>query len=241
MDRTLIAMHTSGALLRSKLDEFKKVISPVAKVLIPQLLEIGLQVSVSTLSDDLYADLLQIQEGKNSGEDQKTKYVAGVELVEILLDECLKDYKKKSDAEKKKLRDQVHIVTLNPDLYASGEKEMKEYYFKKLTDSDKKDGEKKYLGLTQPKDGEKGTILAEAFKFPPAPYKNQHLAILRAKLGLAYKDMVLVDDKYENVNDALKLGSHIVYVTGKDALQAIHLEEISSPFEKEPGEGDPAP
>jgi len=87
MDRTLIAMHTSGALLEPKLASFKTSLSSVAKTLIPILLEEKFQISVSTLSDDIYSDILVDKDKKQN--KPVPRYYAGVELVKILLETFL--------------------------------------------------------------------------------------------------------------------------------------------------------
>jgi len=212
MDRTLIAMHTSGALLESKLDTFKRSLSSVARALVPVLLEEKFEVSVSTLSDDLYSDLLM--EKDKLQHKSGNKYFSGIPLVNQLLGTFL-------TAEQIK---PITLVTLNPALYRqpSGDEDpLLLFYHKKLD----------IVGLPalDAKDIKNADWLKEARHYPPANFKNQHLRILRALKGIQFHEMLLIDDKAENVNEAIELGAHGVLVPGKKALEWLDLTKILSP------------
>jgi FMN phosphatase YigB (HAD superfamily) len=210
MDRTLIAMHTSGALQKKQLQDFKNTLSPVARALLPRLIEEKFELSVSTLSDDLYTDLLAEKDRRASR--PVGEYFSGVPLVNKLLEFLPEEQAKK-----------IVLVTLNPALYRpqNGEGDpLAQFYHKKLD----------AIGLPKPdaKDA-KAEWLREARTYPPEQHKNQHLKILRALKGIEFKEMLLIDDKQENVTEAVKLGAHGVLVPGRHALAWEDLGKIVSP------------
>jgi len=81
----------------------------------------------------------------------------------------------------------------------------------------------KDLGIPQPSDSgsrdKKDQLLKDCYSYPPEPYKIHHLRILRVLTGLEYNEMILIDDKAENVDKAIELGSGGLLVEGKDALE----------------------
>jgi len=117
------------------------------------------------------------------------------------------------------------MVTLNPALYkppTGSDDPLLISYHKKLD----------IIGLPKAKEG-KAEGLQLARQYPPQNFKNQHLCILRALKGVQLNEMVLIDDKAENVSEALDLGAYGVFVPGKQALAWIDLTKIISP-EKTP-------
>jgi len=124
MDRTIIAQHSRGAILESKLLQFLSTISPVVEVLIPYLLDKGIKVAIATLSDDFYSKLLT-ERDKRMGKTRDSVYLSGAELVKKILAKFLTIAQLK----------EVIMVTLNPDLYSaeSDDDEGKQFFFDKLT------------------------------------------------------------------------------------------------------------
>jgi len=140
------------------------------------------------------------------------QYYAGVELVRILLETFLSEEQIK----------QIIMVTLNPALYkppTGADDPLLVAYNKKLD----------MIGL--PKDAKEGKAegLQLARQYPPQNFKNQHLCILRTLKGVQLNEMVLIDDKAENVSEALDLGAYGVFVPGKKALAWVDLTIFLSP------------
>jgi len=68
--------------------------------------------------------------------------------------------------------------------------------------------------------------LAQVHEYPPKPFKNHHLAILHLLLELELKEMLLIDDKLDNVVEAVGRGVAGVFVPGDKALQWTDLRKI---------------
>jgi len=208
MDQTLVSIHTSGAIPRSKLPTLAGALTPASKALIPRLLSDGFRVSVSTLSDDLYSAIYEEKHVKEA-------HLSGIGLVEDLLKTFLSADQIKAIAK----------VTLNPQLYppASEEKNIVKFYRMKLH----------LLGLRQ-KPGEKADPaaaerMAAAHKYPPEPHKIQHMAILHALTAIPYRNMILLDDNLENIVECCKRGSYGILVNPTVALQYDDFARISAP------------
>jgi len=209
MDRTMVAQHSRGALVEAKLPAFQKSLSEVVIKLIPFLIRRGFKVGVATLSDDLYTELLEQQ--SNNSDRVPQKYISGRLLVEKILSTFL------STSQWNAI--EPYVITLNPGLYHStfdteeNEDYLKKFFVKKLKD----------LGVPHPSDSgprdKKEQLLKDCYSYPTEPYKIHHLRILRVLTGCEYNEMILIDDKAENVDKAIEMGSGGLLVEGKEALE----------------------
>ena len=219
MDRTLVSAHSGGAVSSSGVDEFAESITKASRLLIPYLLEQGLRVAVATFADDLYASY-----SRGS--------IAGVELVKRVLGE-LPVFDGQMGRER--LR-QVPIVTINPDLYVveiarsnSGSAASEEQRRMKSL------GSSSSASAAHSADHARKTQELQSFfetklcdfgfdmmhphwkscaAFPPAPFKNHHLTMIAAKCSLARHQLLLIDDRDENVDAAVESGSWGLYLQG---------------------------
>jgi len=72
-------------------------------------------------------------------------------------------------------------------------------------------------------------LIKECYHYPPEQYKNHHLKILKVLTQLDFHDMMLIDDKYENVEQARELGACGLHVEGKEALEWADLSNFMRP------------
>eukprot|EP00808_Paulinella_micropora_P020235 g7271.t1 len=198
LDLTITRKHTSGFLSSQKLNEFHASVSPVFRDLVEVLEQAGgFEVAIATNADDIYYDLL-----KHYKPGQK--FITGFRLVNALL---------AGIAYQPKALEPIKKICLNHELYKEGDNpiDFKEYYFAKL----------KSLGVNRDQSNPKSIA---AYEYPPPKFKAAHLRILHAMIdNIQMENMLLLDDKLENVHSVVKLGAYGIHVTGKNALHHTHL------------------
>lgn len=203
LDQTLINAHTKGIILETTLESFIKSISPVAIKLIPCLLKAGLKVAIATMTDELY-NVLMTDRDKKSGKPER-KYLSGRQLVIGLLESFLtKDEIK-----------EITVVTINPDLYPSNDNEKCTFFIDKL------------ISMGFNKDTYKPDQLDKVMIYPPLKNKDHHLTIIKELLKCQYKNILLIDDKIENIVGAVQLGCyglHIESTEGSNGITEEHLD-----------------
>lgn len=237
MDRTLVSQHSGGCVSSSSVDEFAESMTKACRQLIPYLLEQGLKVAVATFADDLYA-----QHSRNS--------IAGVELVKRVLGE-LPVFDGQMGRER--LR-HVPIVTINPDLYvvettrgggsssaaSEEQRRMKSVCSSSSSSAHSADHARKTKELQdffESKLCDFGfDTLHPSWKicasFPPAPFKNHHLTMIAAKCSVPRHQLLLIDDRDENVDAAVESGAWGLYLQGlKKGLMIadLHASNIKAP------------
>lgn len=72
--------------------------------------------------------------------------------------------------------------------------------------------------------------------FPPADFKNLHCQWIAAKLDLQLKELLLIDDRDENVEAAVEQGSWGCRLERKKGLELADLKNVIAPM-KQPTEG----
>jgi hypothetical protein len=230
MDKTMVSEHSRGCLPKNDVPWFAKSITPAARDLIIELLKNGLQVSIGTYSDELYAK----DDIKNS--------IAGAPLVYEVLRPFLDE----------KQLSQIYIIGLNPDLYTpapktstttpptadKSETPKSTGLFDWCCCCRSKKPAQERIDPNQSFFQDKMTAIFHkgmnvdkkntkiCYTYPPMPFKNHHLHVFKALTGLDFGRMVLIDDSMENVTGARKLGSWAVHVDGNTGLQAEHFKEI---------------
>jgi hypothetical protein len=221
MDKTLVTMHSGGCVPREELIQFAESITPTARLLIPFLIASDIRVAVATFADDLYASY-----GRNQ--------VAGVELVRTVLSElpCFQQPQQ---------LDAVPIVTINPALYdverkfrsalgaAAGQQEQAKM--------------KSALSSSSSPPSELETFFTSKLAafgldashpswsvcsaFPPADFKCLHLQWIAARLHLQLHELMLIDDRDENVTAAVEQGSWGCYLGRKKGIELADLKEAN--------------
>lgn len=228
MDRTLVSQHSGGAVSSNGVDEFAESMTRACRLLIPYLLDQGVKVAVATFADDLYASY-----SRNS--------IAGVELVKRVLGE-LPVFDGQMGRER--LR-HVPIVTINPDLYVvettrggSGSAAAEEQRrMKSAASASSAEKTKELQSFFESKLSDFGfDTMHPSWKvcaaFPPAPFKNHHLTMIGAKSGLHRHQLLLIDDRDENVDAAVESGAWGLYLQGlKKGLMVsdLHASNIKPP------------
>lgn len=229
MDRTLVSHHSGGSVSSSQLTTFVESLTPASRRLIPELLSEGFQIGVATFADDLYASF-----GRGDT-------IAGVELVQLVLKE-LPYFQTNSEA-----LEQVPIVTLNPDLYTNA--------VQRATSSAAAQEEQRRMKTRTPSSASSASSSTSPSSFanqletffhaklnafgldsnhaewdncaifPPLGFKNTHLRLISAKLGLKLSEVLLIDDRDENVEAAVESGAHGLILTKKRGLLIEDLRE----------------
>jgi len=217
MDKTLVSEHSRGCLPRAELQWFVKSMTPTTKSLIPALVKAGLVVCIGTYSDELYA------------KDDPKNQIAGTPLVHELL---------KPIIEEKQLNS-VLVIGLNPELYVPPPPKAAPTPGPdgKIPTSAEKEGppapdpnhvffNDKIASLLKKaqKVDKQGYQLC--YTYPPMPFKNHHLYLLKTITGIDFKQMILIDDSIENVEGARKLGVYAVHVNGNSGLQSDMLKSL---------------
>ena len=206
LDRTLVSQHSGGCVPAASLASFAASATPAVRLLLPHLVEQGFRIAIATFADALYS---QYQRGS----------VAGEELVRRVLRE-LPCFAKGEEGAKRLA--EVPIVTLNPDLYrgyamnAAAAEEQRRMH--SVGDGSAASGPRNHLQqffLT--KVAEFGidpdhACWEEVSAFPPQSFKNQHLQLIAARLGLPLRALVLLDDRDENVHAAVEAGAHGLFL-----------------------------
>jgi hypothetical protein len=62
--------------------------------------------------------------------------------------------------------------------------------------------------------------------FPPPPFKNRHLELISAKLGIEMKHMLLLDDRDENGVAALEAGAWALFL--RPPKKGLELADLSA-------------
>lgn len=210
MDRTLVANHSGGCVSLGQVSAFAASLTPAARHLIPVLLAEGFHIAVATFADDLYGSFYKDE-------------IAGVELVHIVLRElpCFAT----GDA-----LAAVPVVTLNPDLYAAERVDSEEQRRMKGTAVGGSKQPSKLEAFFSAKIAAFGldsshADWSECAAFPPAAFKNHHLTLIAAKLGLDRRELMLIDDRDDNVDAAVSAGAWGLYLTKKRGLLMEDLHE----------------
>jgi len=167
-------------------------------------------VVVATLSDDLYLELVK----HSRGDLNPDEFLCGDQLAKALLKDVLGERVEK-----------LTVVTLNPSLYQEnspedpGQYDTKTFYLTKLKAFGVPDE-----GAPEVK-GADAEDVRELHKFPPLPYKNCHLRMLKVKYGVPIQQMLLIDDRPENLFDAQALGAYTMGVRNDAGLDWMDLED----------------
>jgi phosphoglycolate phosphatase-like HAD superfamily hydrolase len=241
MDRTLVSQHSGGCVPASSLNSFAASLTPASRALIPFLMSEGLHVAVATFADDLYASY-------------RTDSVAGVSLVRRVLRECscfqgaeglrlleervaittlnpdLYDITPRAQRGARAAAAAEEQARMQQGAGASAASaasaaaaasaassadpavaKLRTFFHSKLTE----------FGLDA-----SHASWATVASFPPPPFKNRHLELISAKLGIGMKHMLLLDDRDENGLAALEAGAWALFL--RPPKKGLELGDLSA-------------
>lgn len=211
MDQTLVSAHSQGVLLRKEsalpvsdgkrkpmtLSVFKESTSTVGQALIKELLKRKITVSIATFSDDLYS--------RNN-----TEYISGVSLVrEVLLQFLSKDEV-----------DSIPIVAINPGLYQTfPNTDPRHTYLRERIQTIAE----QFLKTNKSKQYQDFVAKSTIYTVTPNS-KQQHLLIIESLLNVESREICLIDDSKENIDEANKSKYFGVFVSRRKGLT---LEDLT--------------